>query len=383
MPRAVHKPRLLILTPDFPPAHGGIQVMAHELAVHLEGFDRKVVALACAGAASFDSASALATRRVNGGRRLRGAQNVALNLLALREALRFRPELTLSMHIVTSPAAACIRRLLGARTVQYFHAKEIADKPRLARFAAEQAHVVIAVSAYCSDLISDTGAAPASVRLISPGVRLPADPSPLALERPTFVTIARLEDRFKGHDVLIAALARVREKVPDVEWVVIGDGPLRGSLEGLARSAGVADSVRFLGAVEDAERDRWLRGAHLLAMPSRLPGDGSAGEGFGIVYLEAAAYGKPVVAGNVAGALDSVAAGESGLLVDPADAGAVAEAIASLLLDPELAHRLGRAGAERAQRYAWPLVAARLGEVLLEQAGELARPRLEKYEHAP
>src|ERR1700694_3170776 len=138
MPHAVHKPRLLILTPDFPPAHGGIQMLAHELAVPVEGFDRRVVAMGSAGASSFDSASALATRRAKSpSRRLRGAQNVALDVLALREAVRFRPEVTLSMHIVTSPAAACIRRLLGARTVQYFHAKEIADKPRLGRFAAE------------------------------------------------------------------------------------------------------------------------------------------------------------------------------------------------------------------------------------------------------
>jgi phosphatidylinositol alpha-1,6-mannosyltransferase len=101
-------------------------------------------------------------------------------------------------------------------------------------------------------------------------------------------------------------------------------------------------------------------------MPSRLPADGLAGEGFGIVYLEAAAHGVPVVAGNVAGALDAVADGESGLLVDPTDSRAVAGALSSLLLDGELATRLGRAGAERAKRFAWPSIAARLEAVLLD-----------------
>ena len=111
--------------------------------------------------------------------------------------------------------------------------------------------------------------------------------------------------------------------------------------------------MRFLGAVSDAERDTWLRRADLLAMPSRLPGAGRAGEGFGIVYLEAGAYGKPVVAGNVGGALDAVRDGETGLLVDPADAHAVAEAIARLLLDPDLARRLG-AGGRTARAQALP-----------------------------
>jgi phosphatidylinositol alpha-1,6-mannosyltransferase len=180
------------------------------------------------------------------------------------------------------------------------------------------------------------------------------------------LTVARLQDRYKGHDVLIRALASVRAKVPGVEWIVIGDGPLRPGLELLARSCGVADSVRFLGAVSDEQREQWLRRADLLAMPSRLPGAGLAGEGFGIVYLEAGAYRKPVVAGNVAGAVDAVTDGENGLLVDPTDPLAVAGAIARLLLDPELARRLGGAGALRAQSLAWPVIAERVEAVLLE-----------------
>ena len=204
------------------------------------------------------------------------------------------------------------------------------------------------------------------MRLIPPGVDLPRDPRSVPAERPSFLTIARLEDRYKGHDVLIRALGRVRMEVPDVEWIVIGDGPLRPELEQLARSCGVADAVRFLGAVSDELRDFWLRRADLLAMPSRLPGRGLAGEGFGIVYLEAGAYGKPVVAGNVAGALDAVADGETGLLVDPADSLAVANAISGLLLDRELAQRLGRQGRERARKFAWPEIARRVEAVLLE-----------------
>jgi glycosyltransferase involved in cell wall biosynthesis len=102
-------------------------------------------------------------------------------------------------------------------------------------------------------------------------------------------------------------------------------------------------------------------------MPSRLPPDGG-GEGFGIVYLEAGLHALPVVAGNVAGALDAVVDGETGLLVDPTDHVAVADAISSLILDPELAERLGRAGERRAREHSWPVIARRVEDLLLEVA---------------
>jgi phosphatidylinositol alpha-1,6-mannosyltransferase len=362
-----------VITPDFPPARGGIQVLAHRLADGLKGFDTQVVALQSSGAGGFDATSGVATRRVKADRRLGAGRHGALNALALLEAHRFRPHATLSAHIVTSPAAAGIRRALGARTVQYFYAKEIGARPKLAAFAARQAHHAIAISSYAARLIAATGAQPDRLTLIPPGVDLPRDPRSQPAERPTFVTIARLEDRYKGHDVLIRSLALVRAEVPDVEWIVIGDGPLRKELEALARAHGVADSTRFLGSVSDEQRDSWLRRAHLLAMPSRLPVGRLAGEGFGIVYLEAGAYGKPVVAGNVAGAVDAVLDGESGLLVDPTDAVAVASAISKLLLDRDLARRLGETGAERAHDFAWPVIAGRVETVLLEQLEMSAR----------
>jgi phosphatidyl-myo-inositol dimannoside synthase len=362
---AERRPRLLVLTPDFPPVLGGIQTLTHRLAAEISGFDTRVLTFDAQGAAGFDAAGQLHTRRLRVDNRLGAARLLALNVAAAIEARAFSPEVVLSAHIVVSPAAALIQRTRGARTVQYFHANEIGGKPRLAAFAARHADVVVAVSSYTAGLLASTGAQAAQLELIPPGVDIPREAPAQRAQRPTLLTIARLKDSYKGHDVLIRALVGVRERVPEVELVVIGDGPLRGELELLARTLGVADAVSFLGAVSDERREYWLRRAHVFAMPSRLPADGLAGEGFGIVYLEAAAHGVPVVAGNVAGALDAVADGESGLLVDPTDSQAVAGALSSLLLDGELATRLGRAGAERAKRFAWPLVASRLEAVLL------------------
>jgi phosphatidylinositol alpha-1,6-mannosyltransferase len=370
------KPRLLILTPDYPPTPGGIQTVCERLADGISGFQTRVLTLDADGAGEFDGAHSAPVRRVRGPRLPHAGRVALLNATAVGEALRFRPDLLLSMHVVVSPAAVAIRRSTGARVVQYFYAEEIGARPRLARFAAEHAQVAIAISRYTAELVRGTGARPSALSTIPVGVDPPADATPQLAERPTFVTVARIQERYKGHDVLARALPLVRAKLPEAQWVVVGDGSLRPGIEQLLHSNGVQDAATFLGRVSDEERDAWLRRAHVLAMPSRLPAGGFAGEGFGIAFLEAGAYGKPVVAGDVGGALDAVLDGETGLLVDPNDPLAVAEAITRLLSDPELAGRLGAAGRERAAGFAWPSICARvetlLSELLAGRGSDLA-----------
>jgi phosphatidylinositol alpha-1,6-mannosyltransferase len=159
----------------------------------------------------------------------------------------------------------------------------------------------------------------------------------------------------------------VRDAVPDVRWVVVGDGGLRPELERAAREAGLGDAVRFAGGLDDAARDAWLDRAWAFVMPSRAPGGDRAGEGFGIVFLEAGAHGLPVVAGRVPGVVDAVGDGTTGLLVDPTDPAAVAAAVTEVLTDPEAAARMGAAGAARAQEQAWPRVVARVQDMLEAQ----------------
>jgi phosphatidylinositol alpha-1,6-mannosyltransferase len=371
---AAARPRLLLLTPDFPPSRGGIQVLLARVAEGMRGLDTLVLAPDAPGAAAFDAASSLHVQRVRGGGRVRGGRNALLNAAALVAARRFRPELVLSGHIVTSPAAAAIKRASGALTVQYFYAEEIGAKQRLAAFAAREADLSIAISSYTASLLAAAGAEPRRLRIVPCGTDVAAAAEPLRAERPTVLTIARIEERYKGHDVMVRAFALVLAKVPDAQWVVIGDGSLRPAIEALARSYGVERSIRFLGSVSDAERDTWLRRAQLLAMPSRLPAGPFAGEGFGIVYLEAGAHGKPVLAGDVGGALDAVLDGETGLLVDPLDPLAVADAIVSLLLDDALAGRLGAGGRRRVEQQTWPSIAERVQRELLELLDSSAAP---------
>lgn len=349
--------RVLLLTPDFPPAPGGIQLLLHRLVQHWTGAPPTVLTIHGRGARHFDRSQPYRVRRIGAaglpGHRLAIGM---LNLRAIQEARRWHPEVVISGHIVTSPAANVIERMIHAPYIQYLYADELPGRPRLTRYALRRAAAVVTISAHAEAMARAYGADPARLHRIPPGVDPPANGGRVRWERPLALTVSRLGDAYKGHDVMIDALPSIRAAVPDLLWVVVGDGPLRGHYERRVRERGLDACVHFTGAVSDEERDTWLDRAHLLVMPSRVPANGG-GEGFGIAYLEAAAHGIPVVAGRAGGATDAVVDGQTGLLVDATDPVAVADAVSHLLLDRAHAEALGRAGAIRARHFSWPRAA--------------------------
>jgi phosphatidyl-myo-inositol dimannoside synthase len=371
----VSRAQVLLLTPDFPPAHGGIQMLAHRVLAGWTEIDVTVVTLPAADSGDFDAAQHFPVHRVGVPYESRALSIAWLNTSGAARGLRRQPDAVLCAHIVCSPAAAAVRRLRGIPVLQYLYAKEIDGRPRLARFAATRADRIVAISGYTRDLALRMGAAPSRLCVIPPGVDLPAARVAERAARPTIVTVSRLRDAYKGHDVVLDALRRVRERVPDVRWVIVGDGPLRPSLEAAVARRSLGGVVEFAGAASDRERDAWLDRAWVFAMPSRTPPGSMSGEGFGIVFLEAGAHGLPVLAGNVGGALDAVRHDETGLLVDPADPAAVAAGLTRLLVDRQLAATLGAAGQQRAHRFAWPLISERVQAELLSLIARRGRPR--------
>jgi phosphatidyl-myo-inositol dimannoside synthase len=185
--------------------------------------------------------------------------------------------------------------------------------------------------------------------------------------RAVVLCVSRLVPR-KGQDVLIAGMAYVRELVPDAVLVLAGDGPYRGKLEELAALA-PAGSVVFAGAVSDEDLPAHYASCDLFAMPCRSRWGGLEVEGFGIVFLEAAAAGKTVVAGRSGGAEEAVEDEATGLLVEGAEHKAVALAVARLLRDPGALARMGSAGRERVEReFIWSRQGERLESILREAA---------------
>jgi glycosyltransferase involved in cell wall biosynthesis len=182
--------------------------------------------------------------------------------------------------------------------------------------------------------------------------------APYPHPRPYVLGLGRLEAQ-KGFDVLVAAL----ERVAGVDLLLAGAGSERAALETLARTRGLAARVRFLGATDRSTTLSLLRGAAVVACPSRF-------EGLPLVCIEALAAGRPVVASAVNGIPEIVRGGETGFLVPADDPAALAAALMRALQAPEEAARLaarGRALVE--QHYAWPVVAPAYLALCAEVAG--------------
>ena len=186
-------------------------------------------------------------------------------------------------------------------------------------------------------------------------------------DRPVVVCISRMVAR-KGQDVLVRALPRIREQVPGAALLLVGDGPYRSEVERAVDRLGLREHVVFTGRVPWAETPDFYAAGTVFCMPTRTRLAGLEPEALGICYLEAAAVGLPVVAGDSGGAPDAVLDGENGFVVDGRNVETVADRCAQLLLDPQLSRRFGERGrAWVAQQWRWDDLAVRLQQLL---AGE-------------
>lgn len=218
--------------------------------------------------------------------------------------------------------------------------------PRLRRLALQRASAVGCVSEHTAGCVQRVQGVQAArcARLINALAALPAGGEPTigqgspiaAAGRVRILSVTRLHPgEPKGIDLMLRAVAAL----PGVEYTVIGSGGALPDLMRLATELGVAGRVRFTGPLSDADRDTELQRCDVFALPSR-------GEGFGIVYLEAMAHGKPCLAASAGGAPEVVADGETGLVVEPA-VEPVRAALQLLAASAELRRLLGQAGRER------------------------------------
>lgn len=179
--------------------------------------------------------------------------------------------------------------------------------------------------------------------------------------------VGRLVER-KGVHYLLEALARVRASRV-VRLRVVGDGPDRAMLESRAADLGIADRVSFDGFVTAEELERRFAECDAFVLPAVVDSKGDT-EGLGVVLIEALSYAKPVIASAAGGIVDVVRDGETGVLVPPADASALASAIEGLVADPGRAAALGLAGRALVEReYSWPVVISRLVQLYRDVSG--------------
>jgi len=182
--------------------------------------------------------------------------------------------------------------------------------------------------------------------------------------RKVVLTVGRLEER-KGHDQMLRALRQVRDRVPEVLYAVIGEGPQRGRLEQIVDEQDLAGHVQLLGGVDPELLVGCFQQCDLFVLPNReIDGDI---EGFGIVLVEAQACGKPVVAGDSGGTVETMNAPHTGRVLDCRGPDALAEAVIELLLDEPMRTRMGRAARRWAvEQFRWQVVSAK-AEVLFAE----------------
>jgi len=171
------------------------------------------------------------------------------------------------------------------------------------------------------------------------------------------LSVGNLVER-KGQDNVIQAVSSLRKKIPNLRYVIVGNGPARSKLSNLIKDRGLQGLVTIHQNVSDRELKNFYASAHVMAMPSRLLKDrlGQAKdvEGFGMVFLEANLFGLPVVGGNNGGQTDAIEDGKSGLIVDPTSIKEIEDALFRLLSDQSYAERLGEYGKKRVlEKFSW------------------------------
>lgn len=281
-------------------------------------------------------------------------------------------------------AALLAARRLSVPYVVTAHGMELLVAPRgvsgrLYTTVLKGAARVFAVSSATASLVQRSGIAPHKVVVVPNGVtaeRFHTSEETVRLGaaltdrlglggKKVLVTLGRLVPR-KGHEAVLEALVQVRQVRPDVRYLIVGQGPLEEKLRGLVSRLGLGQTVRFLGEVTEDEKAALLQACDLFIMPNRdIPcSDGRLDtEGFGIAFLEASACAKPVIGGRAGGAKEAIVDGETGLLVDPHNPGAIRDAILRLLSDEGLARSMGEKGRERViAEFQW----SKLGALYLE-----------------
>ena len=360
---------LLISGSYFPPQVGGISTMMAEICAGL-GEERVAVLTGVRGKLDDARLERIRIYRTDVALRPRSATATLCLIAKLGLALaKERPAVLQFATLEDAYLAYWTRRALGVKHIFYTHGNELLgaakspwDKPRAALMASA---CVVANSRYTEGLLKNLGFPADRIRVVHPG----CDPARfrsvqvseearrrLSGGRPfarILLTVGNLVER-KGHDTVIRALSTLSQGSGDIVYLIAGDGPYRATLERLAKSLGVADRVVFLGRVAEPDLPLLYSMADSFIMLSRERTDQCDVEGFGIVFVEAAACGTPAIAGRSGGVEDAVVDGATGLLVDPHDIAGVAHAITTLLSNRELTQRLGHAARKRAvSEFSW------------------------------
>ena len=254
-------------------------------------------------------------------------------------AITQKPDLIICGHINFSPLARQILKLLKIPYWVIIHGVDAWNLTDISKIKAlRSASKIISVSQYTTNRVVKEQDINLNLISLLPNTfdlsQFTIQPKPqylldryqLDADKQIILTVTRLagSDRYKGYDQIIQALPTIRQQIPNIHYLLVGKGDDRDRIETLIKDHQLQDCVTLAGFVADHELNDHYNLCDVFAMPSK-------GEGFGIVYLEALACGKPTIGGNQDGAIDALCNGELGILIDPDNIEQIAQAIIDTL----------------------------------------------------
>jgi phosphatidylinositol alpha-1,6-mannosyltransferase len=368
--------RLLVLSELFLPTKGGTAVWAAEVYKRLGGKEIHIVTADVPDAAAVDAVHPntvhrLKLKRVNWLRPESLAMYARFFFKSLVLALTHRFDAIHAFRALPEGLVAwAVARLTFRPVVIYSHGEELTTwgrggKYKAMRFALRHADRVVANSEHTRDTLLAMGIDAARIAIIYPGVDVSVfhpgldttglrESLGIGPDDKLVFSVGRLSRR-KGFDQMIRAVAQLHIEGIPVRYVLAGIGEDAEYLDGLIREHELQGIAHRIGAVSEAELPRWLNACDVFAMPNReINGDN---EGFGMVFIEAAACGKPSLAGKAGGTGSAVLDGVTGLRVNGESLDAVAQGLRTLVGDTDLCRRLGAAGLARvAAHFCWEAV---------------------------
>jgi phosphatidylinositol alpha-1,6-mannosyltransferase len=371
--------RLLVLTELFLPTKGGTAVWAAEVYRRLGGKEIHIVTADVPGAAAVDATHPNTIHRISL-RRVAWLRPESLAMYArfffksLGLALTHRFDAIHAFRALPEGLVAwALARLTLRPVVIYAHGEELTTwgrggKYKAMRFALRHADRVVANSEHTRDTLLQMGVDAARITIIYPGVDVAVfrpglevaglrDSLGIRPDEKLVFSVGRLSRR-KGFDQMIRAVAALRAEGMALRYVIAGIGEDAEYLDALIAEHQLQAVVHRIGAVNESDLPRWLNACDVFAMPNReINGDN---EGFGMVFIEAAACGKPSLAGEAGGTGSAVLHEVTGLRVDGRSLEAVATGLGRLVQDADLQARLGAAGRARVGAdFSWDAVASK------------------------
>jgi len=352
--------RTLVITNDFPPRPGGIQTFGYEIVRRFDPESVTVLTSNWEGAAEFDAAQDFKIVRANTQTLVpsKSTLSMAREIVVAENITRVLFGAAAPLGLLASPL-----RKLGVTNIVGMtqgHETGWAMTPgtrQALRKIGNNTDYLTYISEYTHKKIAKALSPDAAARMrrIVPGVNATEfSPGNLSsgnqlrteldwIDRPVIVCVSRLMAR-KGQDELIRALPEIQQTAPNASLIIVGDGPYRKDLERLVKKLGLENFVHLTGKVSQTELSKWYAAGDIFAMPCRTRMGGWDVEGLGIVFLEGSATGLPVIVGDSGGAVDAVIDSETGYLVDGTNTAEIADRIAYLFANPDVAKKMGEAG---------------------------------------